>query len=143
MLRWAVIDLTNTDEFMEPCNSLHEAITKAKSDWDLMTEHDKKRRVSFYVGLVNLDCDGKNWFYSSDEYGNIDADVRLIPLDLAKGEEDTLTFKQVLDASGMNMKEFSSAYDIPYRTIQNWAAGQEPQEYMLSLLAVAVFSNRK
>ena len=38
-------------------------------------------------------------------------------------------------ASGMNIKQFSEYFEIPYRTIQNWENGQRTcPEYLLKLI---------
>ena len=62
--------------------------------------------------------------------------------DAIKGKE-YLCFRDLLEASKLNQSQFGRAYGIPLRTVQNWCAGDEPQIYMLSLLAVAVFSNKE
>lgn len=46
-----------------------------------------------------------------------------------------LTVKSLRTASGMNKKQFSEYFEIPYRTIQNWEGGQrECPEYLLKLM---------
>lgn len=47
----------------------------------------------------------------------------------------TMTFKELRQASGMNLTEFSMYFEIPYRTIQNWEYGQrECPDYVLKLM---------
>lgn len=46
-----------------------------------------------------------------------------------------MTFKEIRSASGMNLKQFSEYFEIPYRTIQNWEGGQRVcPEYILKLI---------
>lgn len=46
-----------------------------------------------------------------------------------------LTFKELREQSGMNMKQFAAHFEIPYRTIQNWEAGvNKCPEYLLKLM---------
>lgn len=46
-----------------------------------------------------------------------------------------MTFKELREQSGMNMKRFSEYFGIPYRTIQNWEAGvNKCPEYLLDLI---------
>lgn len=46
-----------------------------------------------------------------------------------------MTFKELRQASGMNKKQFSEYFEIPYRTIQNWEGGQrECPTYLLELM---------
>lgn len=49
----------------------------------------------------------------------------------------------LMTASGMNkMSTFVRAYNMPYRTFQNWALSErKPPEWQLPLLAYAVFSD--
>ena len=44
-------------------------------------------------------------------------------------------FRTLLKDSGMNIKQFSDYFEIPYRTIQNWNLGiRECPEYLLKLM---------
>ena len=46
-----------------------------------------------------------------------------------------LTFKELRQASGMNLKQFSEYFEIPYSTIQNWEGGhRQCPEYLLKLM---------
>ena len=46
-----------------------------------------------------------------------------------------MTFKEVLEVSGMTLKQFSNYFGIPYRTVQDWHAEKRtPPDYVLSLL---------
>ena len=46
-----------------------------------------------------------------------------------------MTFQELRQSSGMNLKEFSEYFEIPYRTIQNWEGGQRTcPEYLLKLM---------
>lgn len=72
MIKWAIIDNCGTDEYKEVFESKEQAIEAATSEWDRLTDTDKKRRESYLVGLINVDENGD---YYEDENGNIDADV--------------------------------------------------------------------
>ena len=42
---------------------------------------------------------------------------------------------QIKERSGMNWKEFSAYFQIPYRTVQDWERGnQKMPEYVLRLM---------
>lgn len=44
-------------------------------------------------------------------------------------------FREVLENSGMNMKQFSDYFEIPYRTVQDWKSGARKfPDYLLSLI---------
>ena len=46
-----------------------------------------------------------------------------------------MTFKELREYSGMNLKQFSDFFKIPYRTVQNWESGQRnAPEYVLELI---------
>lgn len=46
-----------------------------------------------------------------------------------------MTFKELREQSGMNMKQFAAHFEIPYRTVQNWEAGvNKCPEYLLKLM---------
>lgn len=46
-----------------------------------------------------------------------------------------LTFKELREQSGMNMKRFAEHFGIPYRTVQNWEAGvNKCPDYLLNLM---------
>ena len=46
-----------------------------------------------------------------------------------------MTFKELREQSGMNMKRFAEYFGIPYRTVQNWEAGvNKCPEYLLELI---------
>lgn len=48
---------------------------------------------------------------------------------------DNLTFADVRALSGLNMLQFSKRFNIPYRTIQSWEAGERKcPVYVLELL---------
>lgn len=51
------------------------------------------------------------------------------------GVRRMLTFKEIKERSGMNLKQFSDYFEIPYRTIQNWDAGiRQCPDYLLKLM---------
>ena len=46
-----------------------------------------------------------------------------------------MEFKEVLNSSGMSLKQFSELFNIPYRTVQDWNASKRtPPEYVLNLI---------
>ena len=46
-----------------------------------------------------------------------------------------MTFKEIRQASGMNLTQFSEYFGIPYRTIQHWEQGtRQCPEYLLELI---------
>lgn len=46
-----------------------------------------------------------------------------------------MEFKEVRAATGMNLKQYSEYFNIPYRTAQNWEGGQRAcPTYLLDLM---------
>ena len=46
-----------------------------------------------------------------------------------------MDFKEILEQSGMNMKQFSDYFEIPYRTVQDWKSGARIcPDYLLNLM---------
>lgn len=56
--RWAVLDETTGDGWEHLFYTREEAERFADEDWNSLTEHDKKRRVRYYIAEVTLDEDG-------------------------------------------------------------------------------------
>lgn len=55
-----------------------------------------------------------------------------------------MTFKELRQQTGMNLKQFSEYFDIPYRTIQNWEAGiRQCPEYLLKLMQYKLENEKK
>ena len=45
------------------------------------------------------------------------------------------TFKEVREASGMNLTQFGAYFNIPYRTLQHWEHGtRKCPDYLLELI---------
>lgn len=46
-----------------------------------------------------------------------------------------MEFKDILKQSGMNMKQYSEYFKIPYRTVQDWKSGaRKCPTYLLDLM---------
>lgn len=53
-------------------------------------------------------------------------------------------FLDVLANSGMNLKAFSEFFDIPYRTLQGWKAGERKcPDYLLNLMQYKLENERE
>lgn len=77
MKKWAIIDRCEHEEFLTVCMNKGSAINLANHVWNHeLSNSDKKSRVSFVVGLVNVELDdNEEYQYFEDEHGNIDADI--------------------------------------------------------------------
>ena len=64
-LHWTLVDDCGTDYYTEVYASRAEAIDRAEAAWENLTEHDRKRRDAFWVGLLDECCDAviiaKKW----------------------------------------------------------------------------------
>ena len=55
-----------------------------------------------------------------------------------------MTFKELRESTGMNMKQFSDYFNIPYRTIQNWdAERRQCPEYLMDLMEYKLVNENK
>ena len=55
-----------------------------------------------------------------------------------------MTLNELIKGSGMNLKEFSEYFNIPYRTVQDWNAGRRtPPEYLLELISYKLDNEKK
>jgi DNA-binding transcriptional regulator YiaG len=46
-----------------------------------------------------------------------------------------MTFKELRELSGMNMKQFANYFNIPYRTVQDWEYGnRQCNDYIIELM---------
>ena len=122
MIQWAIVISRGSARDITLYDSYTEAVIEARAVYEAMVNKPDAFRV------VLLSC-------KDDKVKEV-----YIGYDAIQSKE-YLCFRDLLKASKLNQSQFSRSYGIPLRTIQNWCAGDEPQIYMLSLLAVAVFNN--
>jgi len=72
MKKWAIIDTRVHDEWVQPFETKKDALESAEEEWGRMTLSDRNNRLSYVVGLVNLDADGN---YAELDNGEIDIDI--------------------------------------------------------------------
>lgn len=73
---------------------------------------------------------------------NVDDVIQLLTKiwEIGKGG---LTVKSIASAVDISMRQLAMTYGLPYRTVQDWAAGaRKPPEWQLPLIAYAVLSDR-
>ena len=57
---------------------------------------------------------------------------------------NNMTFKELRTSTGMNIKEFSEYFNIPYRTMQNWESERRQcPEYLLELMYYKLLNENK
>ena len=56
---YAIIDQTKGDWFEDIFATEKEAIDRADYSWHIMSAHDKKRRIAFYVASCEVNEDGE------------------------------------------------------------------------------------
>ena len=122
MIQWAIVISRGSDRDITLYDSYTEAVIEARAVYEAMVSKPDAFRV------VLLSRRGS------------EAEEVYTGYDVIQSKE-YLCFRDLLKASKLNQSQFSRSYGIPLRTVQNWCAGSEPQMYMLSLLAVAIFSN--
>lgn len=73
---------------------------------------------------------------------NVDDVIQLLTTiwEMGKGG---LTVKSIASAVDISMRQLAMTYGLPYRTVQDWAAGaRKPPEWQMPLIAYAVLSDR-
>lgn len=80
MMRWAVIDTDQMDEWITVCGTKADALREADWQWRHMGVQTQRQRKDFYVGLINVQYTGrKNRFekFQQSELpdGSIDSTV--------------------------------------------------------------------
>lgn len=96
-----------------------QAIDDCISEWNALSEHDKKLRSCFYVAE-----------YDSEE----DAEDAWCGHNVAYDTQGTWA-DNLLNYTGLNRKQFCMKYNIPYGTFEKWQYGtRECPEYVKDLL---------
>lgn len=66
-MKYAIIDMTNTDWFEDIFDGEEKAVSVADCQWGTMSKSDKNRRVEYFVASCDLDEDGCVIFESIKE----------------------------------------------------------------------------
>lgn len=82
MMQWYLIDETNGDSFGECLNTSSKAVAVREmvAQWNHLSDHDKKRRRSFYVAYMEANEDGID-YDSMDECVELSIPSRDISID--------------------------------------------------------------
>lgn len=109
----------------------------------LLNEANKHENVQEFIMSIGwqpwMDKEAEN--KADAAFADADAVVGILGLvyELSK-----LDFKGLRERTGLSMAKMAAAYQIPLRTIENWAAGsRDMAPYILNLLKYAVFIREK
>lgn len=96
-------------------------------------DHDYKGNSLEITGEI------EDWFGGCETWDDLIQRIVHAVEEHQKGGQDVLSPAAIRAATGLNKKEFTARYKIPYRTWQNWELGIAPcPEYVLLLLDRAV-----
>ena len=96
-------------------------------------DHDYKGNSLEITGEI------EDWFGGCETWDDLIQRIVHAVEEHQKGGQDVLSPAAIRAATGLNKKEFTARYKIPYRTWQNWELGIAPcPEYILLLLDRAV-----
>ena len=88
---------------------------------------------------------GERWEVICDDCGHVfgaDCKTQEAVRDLWN-ENTKPTFKEIRLMSGMNQKQFSNYFNIPYRTIQGWELGERKcPDYLIDLMKYKIDNER-
>lgn len=88
------------------------------------------------------ECDGLD-VYLAEEGGSVPPEALPLLEAVYTAGHDGLTIKTIADSAGLSMRQLAIRYGLPYRTVQDWAAGlRTPPAWQLPLIAYAVLSDR-
>lgn len=100
----------------------------------------ESRQASDYKGdSLEITSEIEDWFGNCETWDDLIQRIVRAVEEHQKDGQGALSPAAIRAATGLNKKEFTARYKIPYRTWQNWELGIAPcPEYILLLLDRAV-----
>lgn len=119
-MKYILIDEVNGDQYTSESNDFEALAKKAEREWSYLTDAEKENRSAFFIiESINPDEEAENHFD-----GNV-----------LKDWKEKNKFKEMLNRHHLSIKQASDRFDIPYRTVQNWAAGyRECPGYIIKMM---------
>lgn len=129
MKKYAVIVMRG-DCFEDLFNSEAEALASAEYQWSRLTDREKKQLEIFsvmYGELNEEDCFDVSTADTIKDYLAPEPAIKKLRL-----------------STGLNMTEFAGKFNIPYRTLQHWEAGDRScPAYLLDLIEFRIQSEKE
>lgn len=109
------------------------------TDIRMYFEQESRQANDYKGGSLEITSEIEDWFGSCETWDDLIQRIVHAVEEHQKDGQGALSPAAIRAATGLNKKEFTSRYKIPYRTWQNWELGIAPcPEYILLLLDRAV-----
>lgn len=109
------------------------------TDIRMYFEHEHRLERDYKGDTLEITSEIEDWFGNHETWDDLIQRIVHAVEEHQKGGQDALSPAAIRAATGLNKKEFTARYKIPYRTWQNWELGIAPcPEYVLLLLDRAV-----
>ena len=109
------------------------------TDIRMYFEQESRPAHDYKGNSLEITSEIEDWFGSCETWDDLIQRIVRAVQEHQKDSRDELSPAAIRAATGLNKKEFTARYKIPYRTWQNWELGIAPcPEYVLLLLDRAV-----
>lgn len=109
------------------------------TDIRMYFEQESRPAHDYKGNSLEITSEIEEWFGNCETWDDLIQRIVHAVEDHQKDDQDALSPAAIRAATGLNKKEFTARYKIPYRTWQNWELGIAPcPEYILLLLDRAV-----
>lgn len=109
------------------------------TDIRMYFEQESRQARDYKGNSLEITKEIEDWFGSCETWDDLIQRIVRAVEEHQKDGQDALSPATIRAATGLNKKEFTARYKIPYRTWQNWELGIAPcPEYILLLLDRAV-----
>lgn len=109
------------------------------TDIRMYFEQESRSAHDYKGNSLEITSEIEDWFGNCETWDDLIQRIVHAVEEHQKDGQDALSPATIRAATGLNKKEFTARYKIPYRTWQNWELGIAPcPEYVLLLLDRAV-----
>lgn len=109
------------------------------TDIRMYFEQESRPAHDYKGNSLEITSEIEDWFGGCETWNDLIQRIVRAVEEHQKDGQDALSPATIRAATGLNKKEFTARYKIPYRTWQNWELGIAPcPEYVLLLLDRAV-----
>lgn len=109
------------------------------TDIRMYFEQESRLARDYKGDSLEITSEIEDWFGNCETWDDLIQRIVHAVEEHQKDGQDALSPASIRAVTGLNKKEFTSRYKIPYRTWQNWELGIAPcPEYVLLLLDRAV-----
>lgn len=109
------------------------------TDIRMYFEHEHRLERDYRGDTPEITSEIEDWFGNHETWDDLIQRIARAVMEYERENNPGISPSKIRAATGLNKKEFTARYKIPYRTWQNWELGIAPcPEYVLLLLDRAV-----